>query len=166
MISSMFRPPSFMGRCSVDIAILGAFSWPHMNLLMIFVNAFSIWLGIPWAFARNWVWPPMTAWIIRRLPFIVRWAFSHVSSLGFILSITCSHGVASFTLLPIQAPRILIASLSRAMWISFGSGFLSSEELAFGYGASSMGGGGQTHTKRPPKACQSFVAATVKLEYF
>ena len=92
-----------------------------MNFLMILASAFSIGAGIPWAFVRNCVWPPIIAWMISRFPFRVGCAFSHNSSLVLIVFSIGSQGVISSTLLPIQAPSILTASPSWAMRILAGS---------------------------------------------
>ena len=64
----MLRPPSSIGLYRYSSAILGAVSCSHMKSLIILSSAVSMWAGIPWAVARNWVCPPMIAWIMSLLP--------------------------------------------------------------------------------------------------
>jgi len=70
-MSRIFRPPSLIGYCRVCAAILGLDSLPHRKSLINLVNAFSISCGIPWAFIRNWVWPPTMAWMTSHFLFRV-----------------------------------------------------------------------------------------------
>ena len=90
---------------------------PYMNPRVILIRAFSMFGGIPWAMVRNWVNPPTTACTINFLPIIVRYDVPHLSRCLFILSITGSHGTASFVLFPIHAPKNLIALPSSAIFI-------------------------------------------------
>ncbi len=126
LIFRIFSPPSLIGRCSVSIAMRGAFSPSHMRVLIILMMASSMWVGIPCAFVRNCVWPPIIAWIISRFPYSVGCMFSHLLILAFILSNIGSHGAALFTLFPIHAPRILTASPSLAIVTLSSRGLLSS----------------------------------------
>ena len=52
-MSIRLSPPSSMGLWSSSIAILGLESSSHINCRVIFVSAFSMCLGMPWAFVRN-----------------------------------------------------------------------------------------------------------------
>jgi len=55
LISRIFRPTSWMGRCRLAMAICGHVPCSQRNLLVMFVSAFSMCGGIPWALARNCV---------------------------------------------------------------------------------------------------------------
>ena len=61
-------PPSSIGFCRVFRAILGEESSSHMKDVILLVRAFSMFSGIPCAWVRNCVCPPITAWIISRRP--------------------------------------------------------------------------------------------------
>ena len=130
LMSRTFSPPLWMGRHRVAMAIWGLIPWFHRNLLIIFVSASLMCEGIPWAFARNCVWPPMIACMMTCFPLRVRCTLSHRSSFVLIVSSTGSQGVRSRVSLPIHAPRILMASPSQAILISGGKG-LSSCVLIF-----------------------------------
>ena len=120
-MSRRFNPPSLIRRCRVAIAIFGLVSCPHMNSLMSLFRAFIIVGGIPCAFVRNCMCPPIIAWTNKRLPFKVGCTLSRSLSFALMVFNIGSQGAMSFTLLPIQAPRILTVSPSQAIWISLGS---------------------------------------------
>ena len=63
-MSSRFSPPSSVGRYSVFSAILGFVLSCQMKSRVIFVKASSILFGIPCAWVRNWVSPPIVIWMI------------------------------------------------------------------------------------------------------
>ena len=67
LMSRTLRPPSSIGLYRHSRAILGAMSWVHIKSLIIPSKAILMCVGIPWAVARNWVWPPMITWIMRHL---------------------------------------------------------------------------------------------------
>ncbi len=117
VISRRPSPPSCIGWHRVLHVILGEESSSYIKLFIILFRVFSMCLGIPCALARNWVWPPTTAWIISFLLFRVGWRCFHLSRLLFILSIIVSQGASSFVWFPIQAPSILIDSPSLATCI-------------------------------------------------
>ena len=71
LMSRIFRPPSLIDLYRYSRAILGEVLLSHMESLIIWVRASSMFGGIPWAIVRNWVWPPMIAWIMRRFPYSV-----------------------------------------------------------------------------------------------
>ena len=54
------------------IAILSLNLWPHINLLMMFTRVSSMFGGIPWALAKNCVWPPTIAYIMMHFPLSVQ----------------------------------------------------------------------------------------------
>ena len=121
-----FRPPSSIGLCRTSRASLGEESFSHMKSHIILVMAFSMCLGIPCAFIRNWVCPPTITWIIFALPIMVGFDFPHLPRFLCILSRVISHSAVLLALFPIQAPRDLIASLSFAILILGFSGLASS----------------------------------------
>jgi len=125
LTSRTFSPPSWMGCQRVFMAILGFVPWSQMNLLMMFVKASSMCCGIPWALARNCVWPPIIACMMMHFLLSVRCTFSHQFSLDLMVSSIGSQGVWSLVSLPIHAPSILTASPSLAILILGGSGSLS-----------------------------------------
>ena len=55
LMSRIFRPPLWMGRRRLAMAICGRVSCSQRNLLVMFVSTFSMCGGIPWALARNCV---------------------------------------------------------------------------------------------------------------
>ena len=55
LMSNRFRPPSLSGLYRCSRAILGDVSWSHMKSLIIWDIASSMWVGMPWVVARNWV---------------------------------------------------------------------------------------------------------------
>ena len=107
------------------MAILGFVPQSHMNLLMMFVRASLTCAGIPWAFAINWVWPPMIACMTTHFPLRVRCALPHKSSFVLMVSSISSQGVWLLVSFPIHAPSILTASPSCAILIFGGKGLLS-----------------------------------------
>src|SRR5271154_3161985 len=127
--SRSFFPPLVMGWLSFIILIGGVDSWFQKKVLIFFINFFSISFGIPWAFVKNWVVPPITIWIISLLPSAVGWLFDHWARCLSIFSRIGVQGSAWVTSLPIHAPSILTGSPSLAMWISSGIG--SSSSLSF-----------------------------------
>jgi len=90
LMSRTFRPPLWIGRRRLAMAIRGLVPWSHMNLLIMSINASSMCGGIPWALARNCVWPPMIACMMIRFPLRVRCAFSHRFSFILMVSSTSS----------------------------------------------------------------------------
>lgn len=124
-LDCMFRrssPPSLVGMFRKSRAILGEESSSHIKSRIILVRADSIAVGIPWAFVRNWVRPPMIACIMIFLPCRVGLFLFHLCRSFLIWSNIGSHGAMSFVLLPIQAPRERIASPSTAIWMHASSG--------------------------------------------
>src|SRR5258708_18334325 len=119
---SRFSPPLLRGEHRMSYAILGDESSSHMNFQIILVRAVSIVVGIPCAFVRNWVCPPITAWMIIFLPYRVGLLLPHCSRSFLILSSTGSQGAVALVWLLIHAPRRWIAVLSGAMWMSSFSG--------------------------------------------
>ena len=125
-ISNIFRPPFSIGLCRTSRASLGEKSSSHMKSCIILIMAFSMCLGIPCTFARNWVCPPTITWIIFTLPIMVGFDFPHLPRFLCILSSVISHGAASLVLFSIQSPRDLIALPSSAILILGFSGSVSS----------------------------------------
>src|SRR6266849_1242101 len=119
------RPPFSMGLCRFSRAILDMVPPSQTKLLVIFVRVFSISLGIPCAFARNWVWPPMMAWAISFLPLSVGLDFPHSLRFLFMLSNMGSHGDFRLVLFLIHAPRDRTASPSFAILMRSSSGIWS-----------------------------------------
>src|SRR5260221_6146867 len=106
-MSNRLRPLSSLVDCRLALAILAFASCPHINLLISLVNADSTDAGMPCAFVRNWVCPPITVCMMSFFPFRVGWVLSQLLSFALMTSFIGSQGVASFTSLPIQAPSIL-----------------------------------------------------------
>ena len=69
--SSRSSPPSVIGFCRVSFAILGEESSFYMKLLVTLFSVSSTSFGIPWAWDRNCVCPPITICVITFWPFRV-----------------------------------------------------------------------------------------------
>ena len=70
---------------------------------------------MPCAFVRNCVIPATTICIINLFMSRVGFKQAHLSRVAFILSVMGDQGCASSSLLPIQAPRTLVAVPSMAI---------------------------------------------------
>ncbi|KAF9783299.1 hypothetical protein BJ322DRAFT_1069956 [Thelephora terrestris] len=115
-----FLPP-LPGSCARSLIAIVALSFPHTNSWIALWISFCTVSGIPWALVRNCVFPPATICTIRRLPSKVGYRASHRLKSFLIVSTIFFHGSSGFSLFPTHAPRILVASLSPAMWIDVGT---------------------------------------------
>lgn len=98
-------PPLECGCCRCSSEMGGERLSSQMKFRIIFVSALAIGFGIPWAYVRNWVIPPIVIWIISLFPSREGCVLLHSVSLVLILSMIGSHGMVSSRPFPIQAPR-------------------------------------------------------------
>src|ERR1700722_5436447 len=120
--SSSFLPPWDFGIIRLCVFIGGVTSEFHIKVLILFVNLFSISLGIPCTLVRYWVIPAIIICTISLLPSIVGWLFAHCCSWTSILSSVLDHTPDCSMLFPIHALKILVGSPSLAMWMFPGIG--------------------------------------------
>lgn len=122
-MSRISRPPSPVSAYSHFRLIVGGAVELQINSRMILTKACSISFGIPCAFVRNWVMPPVNICNTCFLAVRAMFPLSQVCRVFLTLSRMGFQGADSFTLLPIQAPRHLTACPSLAIQMDWGRGW-------------------------------------------
>lgn len=110
--SIRLRLPSLIGHCRVSRAILFLVLLSQRKSLVILVSVSSTSVGIPCAFIKNCVWPPIIAWAISFCSSKVRLDLPLCFSTLWTLLNIGFHGVLRFVLFPIQAPSDLTTSVT------------------------------------------------------